>query len=178
MVWHKKRRRSPARTDRRLGLLLLFLVCAGGWAAPPPPLRLGATTTVEQAGALLGRWEYVSGPASKRAAPGLNAGLQLSLEIDSAVGKRFSGRVARWFSGDVGVRTGNFGRVTGQISGAVVRLTIPFARSNAAPIVIEARRVASDTLRIVTASRGAEPGPFGAGAMLVRRRRGPARAPR
>jgi hypothetical protein len=134
---------------------------------------VGRTATpLGPSASLVGLWEYIHAPRTARTTPSLNAGLQVSLEIDSATPDHFSGSVARWFAGDVGVKPSNFGRVTGRIDGSAITLTIPFAHSNAAPIAITARRVADDTLEIVTASRTVEPG-----ARFVRTRRGSPSAP-
>ena len=138
---------------------------------------LGTSSPASQgsrAAALLGRWEYVAPPPP----PAHGAGLLVALEIDSATNTRFFGRVGRWFSGDMGIRPGVFGRVTGRIDGKAVTIAIPFAKPAAQPITLTTRLAARDTLAIVSARRGTEAGPFraGPGAFLVRTRRGPARA--
>jgi hypothetical protein len=127
-----------------------------------------------QGASLLGRWEYVAPP--RAGPPTRRAGLLVTLELNSAAGTDFSGRVARWFAGDVGVSPAAFGAVSGRIDGATVTLAIPFASAAAPQVDVRARLIAADTLQIASSRRGNEPGPFAAGARFVRTRRGAARA--
>ena len=119
-----------------------------------------------QGAALLGRWEYVA-----RRPPTRGAGLLVTLELDSAAGMDFSGRVARWFAGDMGVSPAAFGPVSGRIDGATVTITIPFASAAVARVDVQARLVAADTLQIASSRRGNGPGPFAAGSRFARTRR-------
>jgi hypothetical protein len=111
---------------------------------------------------MLGRWEYrAPKPAVQRTErPALGAGLIVELEIDSVIGEKFSGRVVTWFAGDMGTAATMFDRVIGEVgdSGAV-RITIPFARENTAPIFVAGVR-RGDTITITSAFRREEPGPF------------------
>ncbi len=124
------------------------------------------------AAALLGRWEYVAPPATTTAAgPSLGAGFRVTLEFDSIAGPNAYGHVTQWFAGDVGLAPTLFGRVAfGITPNGAANLTIPFARS-AGPAVTVEGLLRGDTLRITTARRGDEQGPFStaAGAAFVRR---------
>jgi tungstate transport system substrate-binding protein len=122
--------------------------------------------------ALLGRWEYVAPPRSRPPArPSLDAGLQVSLELDSAAGPTAYGRVGRWFAGDMGVRPAAFGPVTAQLgdSGRVT-ITIPATRPDVAAVTVLTTRRGDDTLAIMHSARGNDAGPFaeGPGARFVR----------
>ncbi len=160
--------KEGAKAAATLAACGLALAC--GHRAPPPGPQSRGT-------AMFGRWEYVAPPLRPPArAPTLNAGLQVTLEIDSAAGPLFYGRVARWFAGDAGVSPEVFGPVTGTVGERLVQFTIAFVRAGASPIIVGASFAGADTLRIETASRGNDPGPFapgsGGGGMFVRTRRG------
>ena len=153
--------------NARRAALLAAIACSACRAASPPPLTPAATTGA----ALLGRWEYVAPPRPLPAQPSLNAGLRLAVEFDSAAGARFSGRVALWFAGDMGLGPGLFGRVEGEVTPAgAASFAIPFVRTNAPPLIVSGI-VRGDTLAITSARRGVEPGPLStaAGSAFVRR---------
>lgn len=136
--------------------------------AAPRPARSPAQPS---AAALLGRWEYVAPRSRPPARPSLGAGLQVSLELDSAAGPTAHGRVGRWFAGDMGVRPAAFGPVTAQLgdSGRVT-ITIPATRPEVAAITVLTARRGDDTLAIIHSARGNDAGPFaeGPGARFVR----------
>ncbi len=138
-------------------------------AAPPAAQASGSRPAAQ----LLGRWAYVAPPRPiPSGRPTLNAGLQVTLELDSAAGRTAHGRVGRWFAGDMGVRPTAFGSVTAEVgdSGRVT-ITIPPARVAALAITVVASRRGSDTLAIIHSRRGNDAGPFaeGPGALFVRR---------
>lgn len=87
----------------------------------PDPLPIPADHP-GPAAALLGRWTYRSPSGS---------GIQIDLAIDSASRSAFSGRITRWFAGDVGADPKAFGPVTGSIDGRdSVHLAIATPRSS------------------------------------------------
>jgi hypothetical protein len=146
------------------------LLAALAGAACRPPSRAPLTPAAATGAALLGYWEYVA-PRPLPAQPSLNAGLRLAVEFDSAAGARFSGRVALWFAGDMGLGPGVFGRVEGEVTPAgAASFAIPFVRTNAPPLIVSGI-VRGDTLAITSARRGVEPGPLStaAGSAFVRR---------
>jgi hypothetical protein len=124
--------------------------------APPPP-----------AAVMLGEWSYVS-PAVVCDAPSLNAGLHVTIAIDSLDGMRFWGRVVLWFAGDVGISPGRFAPVTGSVdrSGGV-RVLIAFADPGASSVTIVGV-LAGDTLTVSESWLGAEAGPFPTGGCFDR----------
>lgn len=159
------------RTIAVLGALLATVASRGCKdSVAPNPQGRGA--------AMLGRWEYVAPAKSPARAPTLGAGLLVAVEIDSAQGSLFSGRVARWFSGDVGMPPSAFGPVTGTVGEQGVQFAIPVVHAGTSQIIVTGRFTGADTLTIETATRGNDPGPFaqGPGAMFVRTRMGPATA--
>ncbi len=139
---------------------------------PPPPARGTTGFLGSPAAVLLGRWEYVPAPRlSAPLGPTLGTGLQVMLELDSAAGGTAYGRVGRWFAGDVGIHASAFRPVTAELGdGGRVTVTIPLARTDLAPITVVATQRGGDTLAIVRARQGNDPGPFaaGAGAMFLR----------
>jgi hypothetical protein len=103
--------------------------------------------------------------------PSLGAGLIVELEIDSVAGKKFWGRVIRWFAGDMGIASSTFDRVVGEVTDSgTANFTIPFARDAAAPLFVSGV-LRGDTLTIERALRREEPGPFSTaiGSAFVRR---------
>ena len=147
---------------KRLALhaaVALTVACGAGAQAPTP------------ATAMLGRWEYRTPPRPRMDGPALGAGLIVEIEIDSVAGKKFWGRVIRWFAGDMGVASSTFDRVMGEVTDSgTANFTIPFARDAAAPLFVSGV-LRGDTLSIKSAFRREEPGPFStaAGSAFVRR---------
>lgn len=108
--------------------------------------------------AMLGQWEYLA-PRRGSAGTILTAGLQVTLEIDSAEGRTFHGHVARWFAGDLGALPGTFGPVTGTVADAGgVSVTINYANPEMPPIAL-AGTLAGDTL-VIPHPATADAGPF------------------
>lgn len=108
--------------------------------------------------AMLGQWEYLA-PRRGRAGAVLTAGLQVTLEIDSAEGRAFHGHVARWFAGDLGALPGTFGPVTGTVADAgAVSVTINYASAEMPPIAL-AGTLSGDTL-VIPHPVTADAGPF------------------
>src|SRR5881296_2852332 len=102
--------------------LLRCLTCALALAA----CDAEATAPSAPAAVMLGRWQYAT-LATSRERPSLNAGLQVTLAIDSVQKTDFGGHVERWFAGDVGISPDAFGPIVGKIAaGDQVVLTIPF----------------------------------------------------
>ncbi len=161
-------RKRDGRFAPALAASCFLLACGHRQAPPPAPQGRGVV--------MFGRWEYVAPAKPPARAPTLGAGLLVALEIDSAQGPLFYGRVARWFAGDAGTPPSAFGPVTGTVSEQWVQLAISFTRTGASQITVGARLAGADTLAIETATRGNDPGPFaqGPGAIFVRTRKGPA----
>ena len=108
--------------------------------------------------AMLGQWEYLA-PRRAQAGATLTAGLQVTLEIDSAEGGAFHGHVARWFAGDLGALPETFGPVTGTVADAgAVSVTINYANAAMPPIAL-AGTLAGDTL-VIPHPTTADAGPF------------------
>jgi hypothetical protein len=148
---------------RALSRAAELVLLAGALAGCHHPRAVPAADPPRGA-AMLGTWEYQAQPP-KRDAPSLNMGLQVALEIHSAVGDRFRGRVTLWLAGDAGGDVSAFGPVEGTVSAtAQVAFTIPYARGGAAPMTV-AGTLAGDTLMITEAR------PFSAGARFVRTKR-------
>jgi hypothetical protein len=154
------------RVPALLALAVAAVAPAACRHAIQPVIPKGAAGT-----AMLGQWEYL---APKRAQAGavLTAGLQVTLEIDSAKGSAFQGHVARWFAGDLGALPGTFGPVTGTVGEAgAVSVTISYANTEMPPIAL-AGTLSGDTL-VIPHPATADAGPFRAlaGAAFVRIRR-------
>jgi len=133
--------------------LLLAVAPAGCRHAIQPVIPKGAAGT-----AMLGQWEYLA-PRRAQAGAILTAGLQVTLEIDSAEGRAFHGHVARWFAGDLGALPGTFGPVTGSVGDeGDVRVTINYANAALPPIAL-AGSLSGDTL-IIPHPETADAGPF------------------
>jgi tungstate transport system substrate-binding protein len=109
---------------------------------------------------LLGIWQYRA--PVHATAPGLSAGLIVTIEFDSLRGPVAYGRVTQWFAGDAGVSPESFGPVTGGAEGRAVSFSIAFARPGLAPIAVRGE-LRGDTLAIMATHRGEEPGPFAIG---------------
>ena len=158
-------------TGRTLLLLTAAAACARAGPPPAAPAAPRGVAGPAPAAALLGRWEYVAPSATTSAGPSLGAGFRVTIEFDSTAGPSAFGRVTQWFAGDVGLAPTLFGRVACAVTPhGAASLTIPFARS-AGPAVTVEGLLQGDTLRIKTARRGDEQGPFStaAGAAFVRR---------
>ena len=120
-----------------------------------------------RAAAMLGQWTYAS-PAVIRTPPALNAGLHVTLLVESASADRFSGRVLQWFAGDVGISPAAFGTVTGTVDddgGVTLRIprTAPGASALTTTGILE-----RDVLTVNESWTGTEPGPFLAGGHFER----------
>lgn len=139
---------------RWLALAGLALAPAACRHAIQPVIPKGA-----EGSAMLGQWEYLAPRRSAAAGTVLTPGLQVTLEIDSATGNAFQGRVARWFAGDLGALPTAFGPVTGTVGDAgAVRVTISYANAALPPIAL-AGTLSGDTL-IIPHPGTAEAGPF------------------
>jgi hypothetical protein len=142
----------------------LLTACADRPADPLAPPALAPTAAV-----MLGTWSYASPPRAAGDTPSLDAGLRVTLILDTALDSTFSGAVGAWFAGDVGLPPGTFGPVHGAVEpSGLVRLVIPLQRTGVPPITLVGRLLA-DTLTVAASHQGLEPGPFGAGAVFARR---------
>lgn len=156
-------------------VLDLLLACSTGVSCRAQLKPTSQAASVPLAAVMLGRWEYTAA-ARPIARPSLGAGFHVTLEIDSAAGTQFRGRVAFWFAGDLGVSPETFGAVTGSVGDSCrVTFNIPYARAGISPVSVVGL-LSGDTLAIKPSRRGEEPGPFStaAGSAFVRTRRGPA----
>lgn len=127
-------------------------------------------STRPPASVMLGEWSYTSVlPVPDQ--PSLNAGLQVTLAIDSADGMAFQGRVTRWFAGDVGISLDVFGPVTGSVdrSGGFA-LVFALTPTDLQPIAVSGA-LGRDVLTISDSWEGTEPGPFPPGGSFLRVRR-------
>lgn len=119
------------------------------------------------AAAMVGEWTHTSAPRA-RESPSLNAGLTVTIVIDSADGAHFRGRVTLWFAGDVGLSPEAFGPVAGSVDGeGGVTLVIPSAASGGPPLTVLAT-IAPSALTVLESRLGGEPGPFPPGARFER----------
>lgn len=119
----------------------------------------GAPTALPPAAAMLGAWSYNSAPVSPDR-PSLNAGIHVSLAVDSVEGKEFSGRVTLWFAGDVGIAPDAFGPLSGSVDGAGgVTLLIRWAAAGQPTLRITGV-LADDMLTVHESWFGTAPGPF------------------
>ncbi len=73
-----------------------------GWCVVLLVGACGAPTALPPAAAMLGEWNYSSAPVAYDR-PSLNAGLLVTIVVESSDGMHFRGRITRWFAGDVGV---------------------------------------------------------------------------
>jgi hypothetical protein len=148
-----------------------FVTRPGECEAPTLP-RATRSPAPPSAATLLGRWEYVAPRhAHVPTPPTLSAGLQVTLEVDSAAGRTAYGRVGRWFAGDMGLPPTAFAGITAVLDdSARLIVTIPAARAGVPGFTIVASQLGSDTLQIIHALRGNDAGPFaeGPGALFVR----------
>ena len=128
----------------------------------------GAPTAPPPAAAMLGAWRYDSHLVVER--PSLNTGLHVDISIDSVNGMRFSGRVTRWFAGDVGIAPDAFAPITGTVDGAGgVTLRIAWAAPDVPALTITGV-LAGDVLTIRECWAGSTPGPFPPGGSFRRTR--------
>ena len=148
--------------DRILFTSFLPLVVLFGSACGP-----GVTSPDSPAAVMLGEWSYAA-PHRISDPPVLNAGLHVSVMVDSTEGMRFWGHVTLWFAGDVGTSLSAFGRVWGQIDdGRGVMLEIPRASPGQAAVRVLGE-LAGDVLTVHGCSSGAAAGPFAIGAAFER----------
>jgi hypothetical protein len=128
----------------------------------------GAPTAPPPAATMLGAWNYNSGLGVDR--PSLNAGLHVTLTVDSVAGMACFGRVTRWLAGDVGIGPGAFGPLTGSVDvlGAV-NLRIPWAGPDL-PALTVIGVLDGDLLTVSESWFGTAPGPFPAGSLFERAR--------
>ena len=73
-----------------------------GWCVGLLLGACGAPTALPPAAAMLGDWSYASAPVA-RDRPSLDAGLLVTIAVESVDAMHYRGRVTRWFAGDVGV---------------------------------------------------------------------------
>jgi len=124
----------------------------GACSEDPTALPLGGLD-------ILGEWNYASAPRCAEP-PCLNAGLHVTIVIESLDAMQFRGHVAWWFSGDVGTPPAAFGPVTGTVdSDGAVTMRIPFTALAASPITLTGT-VTGDVLTVHESLRGPDPGPF------------------
>jgi hypothetical protein len=127
----------------------------------------GVTSPDSPAAVMLGEWSYAA-PHTISDAPVLNAGLRVSVMVDSVKGMRFWGHVTLWFAGDVGTSLSTFGRVWGQIDdGSGVMLEIP-RQSPVQVAVMVVGELAGDVLTVHDCYSGADSGPFASGTAFER----------
>lgn len=117
---------------------------------------------------VVGEWTYARAPAPSAPAtsPSLNAGLWVTIAVDSAVGERFWGHVARWFAGDYGIPLDRFGPVTGTIdsmNGVILRIAPAMVEG----VTIQAR-LDVDFLIVDASWTTSAAGPFPQGCMFQR----------
>ena len=100
---------------------------------------------------LLGTWHLATAESGDRP----NPGMRLTLTVDSASANTFHGRVASFFSGNVGIDPRNYRPFVGQIEppDTTVRLIIEPVDPKAPMIGIEGR-VAGDSIAIATLTIG------------------------
>lgn len=147
-------------TDR--GFSSLLALTAFLTLACNDPEAPGAAAAV-----MLGEWRY-GRPADAGELPSLNAGVFVTIAIDSASGNRFVGRVTGWFVGDFGLSLDRFGPVTGTIENrhdVTLRIAPPAAEMAAHTIRGE---VDADVLIVLESWVGANVGPFPNGGRFVR----------
>ena len=136
--------------------MALLLGACGSLSAPPP------------AAVMLGTWRYDSRLVVDR--PSLNAGLHVTLAVDSVDGMHFAGRVTQWLAGDVGISPDAFAPLTGAVDGAgMVTLVIAWTTPDVSPLRISGT-LAGDALTIRECWAGTEPGPFPPGDAFRRTR--------
>ena len=126
-----------------------------------------APTALPPAAAMLGEWNYSSAPvASDR--PSLNAGLLVTIAVESCDAVHFRGCITRWFAGDVGVSPDVFGPVTGSMDGND-RVTVLIPRSApGGPTLAMVGVLSADVLTVLESRIGSEPGPFAVGGRFQR----------
>lgn len=141
---------------RCLTWALALAACDAEATAPPAPADL-----------MLGRWQYAALPRGTDSVS-LNAGLLVTLAIDSVDGADFRGGVDQWCAGDVCYWPGAFGPVVGRMgTGDLVNLTIPMVWLGAPTFRISGA-VAGSVLTVSESWTGDAPGPFPVGAEFVR----------
>lgn len=144
-----------------VGLSIPLCSCEGD------PLLASGGSRASLAAAMLGTWSYASAPVP-REEPSLNAGLHVTIAIDSVDGSQFRGRVTLWFAGDVGLSPEAFGPVAGSVDGDTrVTLVIPSAAAGG-PTLTMLATLAPNILTVLESRLGGEPGPFPVGARFER----------
>jgi len=154
---------------RRVGIgTTLLMVSAIGCDNSHAVEPVGPLSPAPAAAVMLGTWSYASPPWAPGDTPSLNAGLHVTLILDSALGTTFHGAVGAWFAGDVGLPPGTFGPIDGTVEpSGLVSLVIPLQQTGVPPITVVGRLLA-DTLTVDASYHGADPGPFGTGAVFAR----------
>jgi hypothetical protein len=94
---------------------------------------------------LLGRWEIASAGGG---------GPLLSIAVDAAQGRSFSGRLTNFMSGDVGLDPARFKRLQGEVQGPLMLVTID-SRDGRTGIHLVFRRVGTE-LEVVEFALGQE----------------------
>ena len=141
-------------------LLWFAVLLLGACTAPAAPLP---------AAAMLGEWNSSSAPvASDR--PSLNAGLLVTIAVESCDAVHFRGRITRWFAGDVGIAPDVFGPVTGSMDGND-QVTVRISRTAPGePTLAIVGVLSGDVLTVLESHIEAAPGPFPAGGRFRRGR--------
>jgi len=140
-----------------------------GWCVVLLVGACGAPTALPPAAAMLGEWNYSSAPVAYDR-PSLNAGLLVTIVVESSDGMHFRGRITRWFAGDVGVSPDVFGPVTGSMDGND-RVTVLIPRMAAgAPTLAISGVLSGDVLTVLESRLEAAPGPFPAASRFERAR--------
>jgi hypothetical protein len=137
---------------------LLASACAEATTAPDTP-----------AAVMLGEWRYArAAPAAEP--PSLNAGLFVTIAIDSAAGSRFTGRVTAWFAGDVGISVDAFGPVTGSLDETDRVMLLIAARTGELPAHTVIGQIEDDVITVLECWVGPEAnvGPFPVGGRFQR----------
>lgn len=135
---------------------LLIWACGETPVAPQSP-----------AAAMLGEWRYSHrAPVSEH--PSLNAGLFVTIAIDSAAGTGFAGRVIEWFVGDFAVPPDRFGPVTGVVNEYhAVSFRIGGRKTDTASQTVNGR-IEGDVIVVLESRFGPNVGPFPNGGRFQR----------
>lgn len=140
-----------------LPVAVLLMGACGKEAAGPQAL----------AAVMIGEWRYAR-PAPLSEVPTLNAGLFVTIAVDSAVSSRFWGRVTSWFVGDMGLPLDRFGPVTGDVDDAH-GVTLRIASNTTAMSAHTVRgQVNEDILVVLESWAGVNVGPFPVGGLFQR----------
>jgi len=121
--------------------------------------RVATAPQAPPAAVMLGVWSHRTAVADS-GSPSLNAGLLVTIVVDSADAMQFRGRVGMWFAGDVGISPDVFGPVTGTVDGnGGVTIVIAYAAVDRPSLTISGSLTA-DVVTVRECSFGMEPGPF------------------